>query len=93
MDSNTVQTFSLTNPVIVILDCNRIKCGVTRFVEQHAHARRDSRLLLSKQEVELQAAVRRCLRGARAMVLALVTVIDYFSDVVGFREQGCIKSV
>jgi hypothetical protein len=37
MDSNTVHTFSLTNPVIVILDSNRIGCGVTRLVEQHAH--------------------------------------------------------
>jgi hypothetical protein len=41
----------------------------------------------------LQPAVRRCLRGARAVMLALVTVIDYFSDVVGFASKGVLESM
>ena len=31
--------------------------------------------------------------GARAMVMALVTVIDYFSDVVGFASKGVLESI
>ena len=49
-------------------------------------------ILWSLAVIELHAAVRPCLRGARAMVLALVTVIDYFSDVVGFASKGAFKA-